>query len=190
MLQKSQFPEVVPESFPAVLATIGPPEREDKPDPFEGFELRVVDVARRTFRAGHTLLDRKRVDATSGKQRGSNHKRHTRHRRCSVRFVLLVVAPPYYFCSYTGAAGPAPRGGVWPSVRPSGSVTETKRPPGSPFLNGLRRELHFVARFDRGGLPARPNQIRRWIHLQVPDLGGLPLRLEPRVRSRNGDWPI
>src|SRR5256885_15669174 len=44
-----------------------------------------------------------------------------------------------YFCSELGvgaAGGAFPLGGVPPSTLPSGSVTFTKIPPGSPFLNG------------------------------------------------------
>src|SRR5689334_18548111 len=39
------------------------------------------------------------------------------------------------------AAGPPPRGARSVIVLPSGSVTERKMPPGSPFLNGLAVNL-------------------------------------------------
>src|SRR5215471_13015072 len=73
----------------------------------------------------------------STKAKRRNHKTHKRHRTgCPVPLVPFVVPSPCYFASYCGGCAAPPRGGVPVNTFPSGSVTETKMPPGSPFLNG------------------------------------------------------
>jgi hypothetical protein len=51
----SHFPEVIPESFSAVVASVWSMEGQDKPKPLEPFNLRVMDVAGLAFGTTHDL---------------------------------------------------------------------------------------------------------------------------------------
>src|SRR5688572_2942348 len=96
-------------------------------------------------------------------------------RRSDVGRVLLDPASLCgrwgYFAGGGAVGGPPPRS---PITWPSGSVTETNRPPGSPFLNGLSVTLTLSPFFNVVDFqPARTRNVGDVIssdHVTVPPL--------------------
>src|SRR5215475_4741340 len=89
-MRKLQFPEVIPESFPAVLTPVRPSESQEQPEPFQWFKFRVMDVAGGAFRAGHSLLKRN-GDGTTRCTEGTKDCERPLSHLCLLWFLSLFL---------------------------------------------------------------------------------------------------
>src|SRR5262252_3716304 len=80
---------------------------------------------------------------------------------CGFCLLLLLVY---------GSGGAAAARSCLPERAAVRQCNGNEQPTGVTVLKRTRRKLYLVAGFDRCGLPAGTYQVRRWIHLQVPDL--------------------